>query len=121
MSMILNWPHCVCMGIFGRFRVHCRNLFLYFSVHSFIHSLGYFYSASSSPLLLRGAPDTARILCLSFTPKHHRQSSASEGLAQGPYLVTRAGFKPTTLWTKGDESTNEPPCPTCGGLRDCAV
>ena len=27
----------------------------------FIHS-GYFYSASSSPLLLRGAPDTARIL-----------------------------------------------------------
>jgi len=30
-------------------------------IHSFIHS-GYFYSASSSsqPLLLRGAPDTAR-------------------------------------------------------------
>src|SRR6218665_1270195 len=35
---------------------------------SFIHS-GYFYSASSSPLPLRGAPDTARILCRSFTPK----------------------------------------------------
>ena len=32
-----------------------------------IHS-GYFYSASSSPLLLRGAPDT-----VSFTPKRHRQ------------------------------------------------
>src|SRR6218665_2652426 len=31
-------------------------------VHSFIHS-GYFYSSSSSPLLLRGAPDTARITC----------------------------------------------------------
>ena len=30
------------------------------SIHSFIHS-GYFYSASSSPLLLIGAPDTARI------------------------------------------------------------
>src|SRR6218665_2352577 len=40
--------------------------------HSFIHS-GYFYSASPSPLLLRGAPDTARILCRSFTPKRHRQ------------------------------------------------
>jgi|SRR6218665_1277819 len=40
--------------------------------HSFIHS-GYFYSASSSPLLLRGAPDTAWILLGSFTPKHHRQ------------------------------------------------
>src|SRR6218665_2452772 len=42
------------------------------SVHSFIH-LGYFYCASSSPLLLRSAPDTARILCRSFTPKSHRQ------------------------------------------------
>src|SRR6218665_2241380 len=39
---------------------------------SFIHS-GYFYSTSSSPLLNRGAPDTARILCESFTPKRHRQ------------------------------------------------
>jgi len=41
---------------------------------AFIHS-DYFYSASSSPLglLLRGAPDTARILCRSFTPKRQRQ------------------------------------------------
>src|SRR6218665_1047586 len=37
----------------------------------FIHS-GYFYSASSSPLLLRGASNTARILCQSFKPKRHR-------------------------------------------------
>ena len=41
-------------------------------VYSFIHS-GYFYIASSSPLLLRGAPDTARILCRSFTLKRNRQ------------------------------------------------
>src|SRR6218665_3433679 len=41
------------------------------NVYSIIHS-GYFYSASSSPLLLRGAPDAARILCRGFTPKHHR-------------------------------------------------
>src|SRR6218665_3987738 len=39
---------------------------------SFIHS-GYFYSASSSPLLLRGAPGTARIPRRRFSPKHHRQ------------------------------------------------
>src|SRR6218665_3934331 len=39
---------------------------------SFIHS-GHFCSASSSPLLLKSAPDTARILCRSFTPKRHRQ------------------------------------------------
>jgi len=38
----------------------------------FIHS-DYFYNASSSPLLLRSAPDTARILCRNFTPKSHRQ------------------------------------------------
>ena len=37
-----------------------------------IHS-DHFYSTSSSPLLLRSAPDTARILCRSFTPKCHRQ------------------------------------------------
>src|SRR6218665_1874459 len=42
------------------------------SFTSFIHS-GHFYSASSSPLLLRSAADTARILCRSFTPKRHRQ------------------------------------------------
>src|SRR6218665_586327 len=41
-------------------------------IHSFIPS-GYFYSACSNPLLLRGAPDSARILCRSFTPKRHRQ------------------------------------------------
>src|SRR6218665_15588 len=40
-------------------------------INSFIHS-GHFYSASSSPLLLRSATDTARILCRSFTPKRHR-------------------------------------------------
>ena|SRR6218665_4069216 len=36
-----------------------------------IHS-GYFYSAVSSPLLLRSAPDTARTLCRSFTPERTR-------------------------------------------------
>jgi len=33
--------------------------------HSFIHS-GHLYSTSSSPLLLRGAPNTAWILCRSL-------------------------------------------------------
>ena len=36
---------------------------------SFIHS-GYFYRASSNPLLLRSVPDLSRILCRSF--KRHR-------------------------------------------------
>ena len=40
------------------------------------------------------------------------QATVSEGLAQCPYVGARAGFEPTTLWKKGDESTNEPPRPT---------
>ena len=41
-------------------------------IPSFLHS-DHFYSASSSRLLLRSAPNTSRILCRSFTPKRHRQ------------------------------------------------
>src|SRR6218665_246662 len=40
------------------------------------------------------------------------QATASEGLAQGPYVAAKTGLKPTTFQTKGVESTNEPPCPT---------
>src|SRR6218665_868769 len=43
-----------------------------FTYCSFIHS-GYFYSTSASPLMLRSASNTARILLWSFTPKRHRQ------------------------------------------------
>ena len=32
---------------------------------------------------------------------------------QGPYVAARVGFEPATLQTKGDESTYEPPRPTC--------
>jgi len=39
-------------------------------MHVCIHS-DHFYSASLSSLLLRSAPDTARILCRSFTPKRN--------------------------------------------------
>jgi len=41
-------------------------------------------------------------------------ATASERLAQGPYVEVRAGFESKTLRTKGAESTNEPPCPTIG-------
>ena len=47
-------------------------LVIFIFCHSFIHS-DQFYSASSSPLLLRGAPDTARILCQNFPSKRHGQ------------------------------------------------
>ena len=56
---------------------------------SFIHS-GYFYSASSSLLLLRGASDTARIL--SEFHAEASQATASEELAQGPYVAATPLF-----------------------------
>ena len=40
------------------------------------------------------------------------QATVNKGLAQGPYVMSKAGFEPTTLQTKGDASTNEPPHPT---------
>jgi len=50
-------------------------------IHSFIHS-GHFYSASSSPLLLRGAPD-------------YSTDTVSEFHAEAPDVV-----KPTNLSSK---------------------
>src|SRR6218665_2494627 len=44
------------------------------------------------------------------------QSTASEGLAHGQYLAARAGFKPATLRSKGNESANEPPRPTIDSM-----
>src|SRR6218665_26733 len=53
-------------------RIHFRGSNNGLQLGSFIHS-GHFYSAFSSPLLLRSAPNTARILCRRFTLKRHRQ------------------------------------------------
>src|SRR6218665_843886 len=41
--------------------------------HSFIHSFGHFYSAHSSPLLLRGAPDYSTDTVSEFHAEAHRQ------------------------------------------------
>ena|SRR6218665_216564 len=48
-------------------------------IFSFILSFSYFYSSSSSPLLIRGSPGTAQmLLCQSFRPKRHRQLRAKD-------------------------------------------
>ena len=73
---------------------------------SFIHS-NHFYSASSSPLLLRSAHDTARILWRSFTPKRHRQLWVKD-LRK---VAARAGVEPTTVRFKAIDATNAPPRP----------
>ena len=79
-------------------------------IHSFIHP-GHFYSASSSPLLLRGAPDYSTDTVSEFHAKA-LQASTSAGLAQGPYVAARAGVEPTTLRLRVIDLTNAPPRPT---------
>ena len=41
-----------------------------------------------------------------------QQATVSQELAKSPYVAARAGFELTTIRTKGDESTNEPPLST---------
>src|SRR6218665_1303514 len=80
--------------------------------HSFIHSR-YFHSTSSSPLLLRDAPDYSIDTVSKLTPQAKELlATTSEGLAQGPYIAARVGFEPVTFWTQGTEPTTEPLCPT---------
>ena len=52
-------------------------------------------------------------LCLSLHDEA-LQATVSEGPAQGPYMASRVGFEPATLWSKSIDSTNVPPCPTNG-------
>jgi len=70
--------------------------------NSFIHS-GYFYSASSKSTTTqrhsRQSTDTG-----SEFHTEALQKTASEGLAQGPYMAARARFEPMTLW--GWKATN---------------
>src|SRR6218665_598289 len=80
----------------------------YYFIH-FVNS-GHFYSAPSSPLLLRGTPDYCSTDTVSeFHAEAHR-ATVGKGLAQGPYMAARAGVEPTTLRLKAIDSTKAPPC-----------
>src|SRR6218665_1347818 len=87
---------------------YCHCSFLHSFIYSFIHS-GHFCSASSSPLLVRSSPDTARILCRSFTPKRHRQLRVKD-FRKVPTWRLQRDSKPRP--SEGIESTNVPPRPT---------
>src|SRR6218665_614422 len=80
-------------------------------IHSFIHS-GHFYSAASSPLLLRGAPDYSTDTVSEFHAEAHRQLQVKD-LPKVLHMAARAGVEPTTLRLKAIDSTKAPPCPTC--------
>src|SRR6218665_3469598 len=49
-----------------------ESIYINYVIHSFIHS-GHFYSATSSPLLLRGAPDYSTDTVSEFHAEAHRQ------------------------------------------------
>src|SRR6218665_3940133 len=77
------------------------------SIHSFIHS-GHLYSAPSSLLLLRGAPDYSMHGYCIGASRRSAQATAGKGLAQGPYVAARAGVEPTTLRLKVIAPNNAP-------------
>ena len=81
-----------------------------FNIHSFIHS-GHFYSAASSPQLLRSAPDHSTYTVSEFHAKAP-QATISKGLAKGLYVAARAGDEPTTLRLRVIDLTNASPRPT---------
>ena len=68
-------------------------LYIHSCIHSwinFFHS-GHFYSAPSSPLLLRGAPDYSTDTVSEFHAEAHSwQLHVIKGLAQSPYVAARA-------------------------------
>jgi len=82
------------------------------SLHSFIQAI------SIVPLQVHyysEALPTQHGDCVYTVSEFHAESLqaiVSEGLAHGPCVVARAWFEPTTPRTKGDESNNEPLCPT---------
>ena len=81
--------------------------------NSLIH-LGYFYSAFKSTTTTQKRSRQSTDTVSEFSDEAP-QAIASEGLVQGPYVAAIAGFEPTTLRTKGDESTDEPPLPAVNG------
>src|SRR6218665_996871 len=78
----------------------------------FIH----FHSASQSMNLSEALLTTAIDTVLEFT-RRCAQATVSEGLAQGPYVAARAGLEPTTLRSKGVDSTSAPRRPDSLGLH----
>ena len=78
-------------------------------MHSFIPAI------SIAPLQVlyysEALPTTAWIYTVSEFSRRSAQATVGKGLAQGSYVVARAGVKPTTLRLKVIVSTNAPPRP----------
>src|SRR6218665_1343116 len=69
-SESVSWTHC--SSLRHRDWLNQVTWWMQLTLDSFIHS-GHFYSASVSPLLLRGAPDYSTDTVLEFNAEAHRQ------------------------------------------------
>src|SRR6218665_914957 len=67
----------------------------------FIAPLSPYHSEACSRLLHEYCIEVSR---------QNAQATVSEGLAQGPYMVARAGVEPMTLWLGVIDFTKAPPC-----------
>ena len=74
-------------------------------------SSGHFYSASLSPLLLRGAPDYSTDTVSEFHAEAHRQLQVKD-LPKVPTWRLERGSNTTPLRLKVIVSTKAPPRPT---------
>ena len=61
---------------------------------------------STVPLALGGDPD------YSIDTVEALQTNVSEGLNHGPYVATKLGVEPATIWAQDTEPITEPPRPT---------
>jgi len=101
----------VCTNLMTCVRAHSLEGTLEPSFHTLFHHSCYFYSTSSSPLLLKRRSRHSMDTVSEFHAEAP-QATVSEGLTQGPYVVARVGVEPMTLRTKDIDSTNVPPHPT---------
>ena len=84
---------------------------------SFIHS-GHFYSTPSKSTTTQRRSRLQHGYCIGVS-RRSAQATAGKGLAQGPYVVARAGVEPTTLRLKAIDSTKAPARPTLLSCISC--
>src|SRR6218665_152805 len=78
---------------------------------SFLHSCWPFLLRPLKSSTTQRRPRLQHGYCIGAS-RRSAQATVGKGLAQGPYLVTRAGVEPTTLRLNVIVSTNAPPRPT---------
>ena len=86
--------------------------FLHSFIHSFIPSFIHSFRSFLQRLFMFATTQKRSRHSTDTAPEFHAEASQTtvrEGLAQGPYVAARARFEPTTLRSKGFDSTYAPP------------